>query len=535
MPVVQSHWIPGRGVRRVQRTDFRNEPFTNFQDPEERRRFQAALDRVRADLGRHYPLIIGGRRVDTEGRIVSVNPANPQEVIGTVARAGRQHADQALEAAEQAFARWSRFDPEARARALFRLAAVLRRRKHELSATMVLEVGKQWSEADADTAEAIDFCEWYGREMIRLAKPWPLYRPEGTDNETFYIPMGVGLVIPPWNFPLAILVGTTMAPVVAGNTVIVKPASSTPVIAAKFMECLEEAGFPEGVVNFLPGPGGEVGEYLVQHPRIRFINFTGSLEVGLRINELAAKMQPGQKWIKRVIAEMGGKDAIIVCDDADLDEAAAGIVQSAFGFQGQKCSACSRVIADQKIYDELLQKVVERTRNLKVGPAEDPDNHMGAVADENQFRKVLEYIEIGKGEGRLVTGGSALAGAPEKGYFIEPTIFADVDPKARIAQEEIFGPVLAFIKARDYDHALEIANDTVYGLTGSVYSRSRERLERARREFYVGNLYFNRKCTGALVGVEPFGGFNLSGTNAKAGGTDYLQLFMLAKSVSERL
>ncbi|HEX6987873.1 MAG TPA: L-glutamate gamma-semialdehyde dehydrogenase [Bacillota bacterium] len=515
--------------------DYRNEPYTDFLDPNERERFQAVLDRVRAGLGRHYDLIIGGRRVATDDRIVSINPANPQEVIGTVARARREHADQALEAAEEAFQRWSRTDPRARARALFRLAAILRRRKHELSATMVLEIGKQWAEADADTAEAIDFCEWYGREMIRLSEPWPLNKPAGTENETFYIPMGVGLVIPPWNFPLAILTGTTMAPVVAGNTVILKPASSTPVIAAKFMECVEEAGFPAGVINFLPGPGGEVGEYLVEHPRIRFINFTGSLEVGLRINELAAKVQPGQKWIKRVVAEMGGKDAIIVCDDANLEEAAVGIVQSAFGFQGQKCSACSRVIADARIYDDLLQKVTEKTKNLKVGPAENWENQMGALADENQFRKVLEYIEIGKSEGRLVTGGKAFPDAPARGYFIEPTIFADVDPRARIAQEEIFGPVLPFIKARDYDHALEIANDTVYGLTGSVYSRSRERLERARREFHVGNLYLNRKCTGALVGVEPFGGFNMSGTNAKAGGSDYLQLFMLAKSVSEKL
>lgn len=519
----------------MQVLDFRNEPFTDFLNEAEQERFRAALATVKAGLGRHYDLVIGGKRVSTVDKIVSVNPADPTEVIGTAAKGTHEHAELALEAAWRAFPGWSSLDPYARARHLFKLAAVLRRRKHELAATQVLEVGQSWAEADAQTAEAIDFCEWYGREMIRLSRPWQLYRPAGTDNETFYIPMGVGLIIPPWNFPLAILTGMTTSAVVTGNTVIVKPSEVTPVIAGKFMECIDEAGFPPGVINIVYGPGVEVGEYLVKHPRIRFISFTGSKEVGLRINELAAKVVPGQRWIKRVVAELGGKDAIIVDEDADLDLAAEGIVTSAFGFQGQKCSACSRAIIHTSVYDDVLQKIIEKTKNLKVGPPEHWENQMGPVASEAQFHKVLRYLEIGRNEGRLVTGGHPFPNAPEHGYFIEPTVFADVAPSATLAQKEIFGPVLAVIKANDFDHALEIANDTVYGLTGAVFARDRRKLELAREKFYVGNLYFNRKSTGALVGVEPFGGFNLSGTNAKAGGRDYLQLFMLAKTVSERL
>lgn len=515
---------------------FRNEPLTDFSIPANRDAFRQALELVQSRFGREYPIIIGGERIMTKDRIVSTNPAKPDEVVGYVARADRELADRAMATALAAFEEWSQVDPKARARILLKAAAIMRRRKHEISATMVVEIGKNWAEADADTAEAIDFLEYYAREMYRLSEPQPLTRIPGEDNELYYIPLGVGLVIPPWNFPCAILVGMTSSSIVAGNTVILKPASITPVVAALFVEVMEEAGLPPGVLNFLPGPGGEVGDYLVGHPQTRFITFTGSKEVGLRINERAAQTAPGQKWIKRVIAEMGGKDAIVVDQEADLEEAAAGIVTSAFGFQGQKCSACSRAIVHQDVYEPLLDLVVEKTRALLQGDPRNPAVHQGPVADRAAFESILRYIEIGKGEGRLVLGGGASPLAKETGgYFIEPTIFADVDSRARIAQEEIFGPVLAFIKAKDFKDAIRIANDTEFGLTGSVYSRNRANLEYARHHFHVGNLYFNRKSTGALVGVHPFGGFNMSGTDSKTGGHDYLLLLTQAKAVSEKL
>ncbi|MEW8979336.1 MAG: L-glutamate gamma-semialdehyde dehydrogenase [Symbiobacterium sp.] len=515
---------------------FRNEPLTDFSIPANRDAFRQALELVQSRFGREYPIIIGGERIMTKDRIVSTNPAKPDEVVGYVARADRELADRAMATALAAFEEWSQVDPKARARILLKAAAIMRRRKHEFSATMVVEIGKNWAEADADTAEAIDFLEYYAREMYRLSEPQPLTRIPGEDNELYYIPLGVGLVIPPWNFPCAILVGMTSSSIVAGNTVILKPASITPVVAALFVEVMEEAGLPPGVLNFLPGPGGEVGDYLVGHPQTRFITFTGSKEVGLRINERAAQTAPGQKWIKRVIAEMGGKDAIVVDQEADLEEAAAGIVTSAFGFQGQKCSACSRAIVHQDVYEPLLDLVVEKTRALLQGDPRNPAVHQGPVADRAAFESILRYIEIGKGEGRLVLGGGASPLAKETGgYFIEPTIFADVDSRARIAQEEIFGPVLAFIKAKDFKDAIRIANDTEFGLTGSVYSRNRANLEYARHHFHVGNLYFNRKSTGALVGVHPFGGFNMSGTDSKTGGHDYLLLLTQAKAVSEKL
>lgn len=512
--------------------EYKNEPFVNFALPENRAAMEAALAVVDIEKGRHYPLVIGGAKIDTAERITSLNPSLTSEVVGTVAKADVALADKAVAVAAEAFKTWQYVDPAERARYLFKAAAAMRRRKFEFSAWLVEEAGKNWGEADADTAEAIDFMEYYGRQMLRWAEGMPVTPLAGEQNECFYIPLGVGVVIPPWNFPLAILVGMTAAAVVAGNTVIMKPASVTPVIAAKFMALLEEAGLPPGVVNYLPGSGGAIGDHLVSHPQVRFVNFTGSKEVGLRINRLAAEVAPGQKWIKRVVAEMGGKDAIIVAADADLEEAAGGIVASAFGFQGQKCSACSRAIVVKEVYDELVAKVAAKARALKVGLAGDPTVNLGPVVDANAYNKVLEYIEIGKKEGRLVAGGEK---GDEAGYFIQPTVFADVAAKARISQEEIFGPVLAITKADSFDEALAMANDTEYGLTGAVYSRSRANLEKARREFHVGNLYFNRKCTGALVGVHPFGGFNMSGTDSKAGGADYLLLFMQAKSVSEKL
>ncbi|MDR6225778.1 L-glutamate gamma-semialdehyde dehydrogenase [Desmospora profundinema] len=511
---------------------FRNEPFTDFSQEGNRTAFEKALKKVESQLGQEYPLIIGGEEVRTDKKITSINPSNMDQVIGTVSKADQDLAERAIQSAAETFETWKRVSPHARARILYKAAAILRRKKHEFSAWLVYEAGKSWPEADADTAEAIDFMEYYGREMVRLAEATELTRLPGEDNEQYYIPLGVGIVIPPWNFPLAIMVGMTTSSVVAGNTVVLKPASNTTVIAAQFVKILHEAGLPKGVVNYLPGPGGEVGEYLVKHPLARYIAFTGSREVGLRINELAAKPAPGQKWIKRVIAEMGGKNSIIVDKEADLDEAAANIVKSAYGFSGQKCSACSRAIVHTDVYDEMLEKVTELIKQMKVGEAKTLGIDLGPVTDESSMNKILDYIETGKKEGRLVAGGGKAEG---NGYFIQPTLFADVDPKARIAQEEIFGPVLAFIKARDFDHALEIANNTEYGLTGAVFSRNRANLEKAREEYHVGNLYFNRKGTGALVGAHPFGGFNMSGTDTKAGGPEYLLLLTQAKLVSESL
>lgn len=512
--------------------DYRPEPFTNFNDEKNKKEFEAALQKVEAELGKEYPLIINGERIKTDAKITSVNPSKKSEVVGHVSKANQELAEQAMQAAANKFEEWKAVPGTHRARYLFRAAAILRRRKHEFSAWLVHESGKSWAEADADTAEAIDFMEFYGREMIRLSEEQPLTRLEGEDNELYYISLGVGVVIPPWNFPLAIMVGMTTASLVSGNTVVLKPASTTPVIAAKFMEILEDAGVPAGVVNFLPGSGSEVGDYLVEHPLTRYISFTGSRDVGLRINELAAKKTKGQKWIKRVIAEMGGKDTIVVDNDADLELAATNIMYSAFGFAGQKCSACSRAVIHQDVYDQVVDLVVEKSKKLTIGDIKKLDNYMGPVIDENAQKKVLKYIEIGKSEGRLALGGEK---GSDDGYFVQPTIFADVAPDACIMQEEIFGPVVALCKANDFDHALEIANNTEYGLTGSVFSRNRAHLEKSRTEFHVGNLYFNRKCTGAIVGVHPFGGFNMSGTDSKAGGRDYLLLFTQGKLVSELL
>jgi 1-pyrroline-5-carboxylate dehydrogenase len=511
------------------------EPFTDFSNVQEAQAFDKALAKVQGELGREISLVIGGKRITTSKTFVSINPSKKAEVIGRVAKADQTLAEQAMQSAFDAYKTWSKVTPEARANVLFKAAAILRHRKHEFSSWLMLESGKVRAEADADTAEAIDFMEYYGRQMTAMAKrsddllvPMP-----GENNRLEYIPLGVGIVIPPWNFPLAIMVGMTTASIVAGNTVVLKPASTTPVIAYKFYEVLEDAGLPPGVVNFVPGSGAEIGDFLVMHKLTRYIAFTGSREVGLRIHELSAKVSEGQMWLKRYIGEMGGKDSIIVDRDADVEAAAQGIVQSAFGFSGQKCSACSRAIVHKDVYDRVLQRAVELTKALRLGDVTKYANFTGPVVDEAAYNKILEYVGIGKGEGRLMTGG----GAPmaDIGFYVEPTIFADVDPKARVMQEEIFGPVLAFTKANDFNHALEIANNTEYGLTGSVYTQNRSHIERAREEFHVGNLYFNRKCTGAIVGVHPFGGFNLSGTDSKAGGPDYLLQFTQLKLSSEKL
>ena len=514
-------------------TEFRNEPFTDFTREENAVAMRSAIEKVKRDLGREYPLVINGERINTDNKFDSINPANRTQVVGTFQKATKELANRAVETAHEAFKSWSATPAQERIDLIFRVAALMRQRKHELSAWMIHEVSKSWAEADGDTAEAIDFCEFYAREMQRYAEPQPLTRVDGEDNALNYIAMGVGTVIPPWNFPLAIMAGMTAAAIVTGNTVVLKPSSDAPTIAFKFFELLEEAGLPKGVVNFMTGSGAEVGDIIVDHPKTRFVAFTGSKEIGLRINERAAKVQEGQIWIKRVVAEMGGKDAIIVADDANLDDAALGIVQSAFGFQGEKCSACSRAIIDAKVYDSMLEKIVERTAKVKVGDPTDPATNMSAVINEKAFKAINGYIEKGKAEGGRVLAGGGSDG--EQGFFIEPTVIADVKAGDTIEQEEIFGPVLAVIKAEDYDDALRIANDTEFGLTGAVYSADEEKLERARREFHVGNLYLNRKCTGALVGVHPFGGFNMSGTDSKAGGRDYLLLFMQAKLSSTRI
>ena len=508
-----------------------NEAYTDFTVPANRQRQQEAIAAIRGDLGRHYDNWIAGQAIQTGQWLESVNPSQPSEIIGRHAKANADQARLAVEDAHAFFPEWARTPVARRVEILVKTAAILRARKPEFNAWLILESGKSFAEAEADTAEAIDFCEYYARQMLRYASPEPIVQMPGETNEMVYLPLGVGVVIPQWNFPLAILAGTAVAALVCGNTVVLKPSSETPIIAAKFVEVLHEAGLPPRALHLCVGSGSEVGDTLVTHPKTRFVSFTGSREIGLRINELAARPQPGCIWIKRVVAEMGGKDAILVDDNCDLEAAATGVVQSAFGFQGQKCSACSRAIVHEAVYDEFLAKVKAKTESLTQGPADNPANAMGPVISAKARQTILAYIELGKSEGRLITGG----GSAGDGYFIQPTVIADVDRKARIFQEEIFGPVLAITRARDFDHGLELVNDSDYGLTGAVYTFDKARLEKARRLFHVGNLYLNRKCTGAMVGAHPFGGFNMSGTDSKAGGPDYLLQFLQAKSIAEKI
>lgn len=513
---------------------YQTEPLTDFTKQENIEKYEKALRLVESYLGKHYDLVIGGKRIKTEKVMTSLNPANHKEVVGTISQASKAEVDLAMAKALEAFETWKHVDPKVRADVLFKSANIIRRRKHEFSALMTKEAGKPWSEADADTAEAIDFLEYYGRQMLTINRidDVVLSRKDMERNEYRYIPLGVGAIISPWNFPLAILTGMSSAAIVSGNTVLLKPASTTQVIAYKYIEVLEEAGLPSGVINFIPGSGSEIGDYIVNHPKTRFISFTGSKEVGQGIYEKAAKVQPGQIWLKRVIAEMGGKDAIVVDKVADLDLAAESIVKSAFGFSGQKCSACSRAIIHQDVYDIVVSKMKKIVETLKVGDPTDRQTFVGPVNDKNAFKKISSYFEVGEKEGKLLFGGKA---NDEKGYFIEPTIYIDLKPDSRLMQEEIFGPILAVCKVKDFDEALKVANNTEFGLTGAVISNDRMNLEKARRDFHVGNLYFNRKCTGAIVGYQPFGGFNMSGTDSKAGGPDYLVLHMQGKTISEAL
>jgi len=512
---------------------FANEPFTDFADPENARSIRRALDYVASHLGVEYNLIIGGKRLKTAERIRSINPARPAEIVGIHQKAGAAQVEPAMSAALRAYESWSRTPTDVRVSLLLGAASIIRERKFEFMAWLTYEVGKNWAEADADVGETIDFLEFYAREALRLAAATTPIQYPGERNELLYIPLGVGAIISPWNFPFAIMAGMTAAAIVAGNTVILKPSSDSPTIAARFVEVLEQAGLPDGVVNFCPGSGASFGNAIVEHPKTRFIAFTGSKSVGIEIHERAAHAQPGQIWIKRTILEMGGKDSILVCADANMDAAVNGVVASAFGFSGQKCSACSRAIIEAPLYDVFIERLRERAATLTLGdPAANPN--MGPVINQAALDTMLKFIEVGKKEGRLIAGGNAptMTGA---GYFLEPTVFADIAPDAALAQEEIFGPVLAVIKVANFEEGLRVANNTEYGLTGSIYSSDREHLNRARRDFHVGNLYFNRKCTGAMVGAHPFGGFNMSGTDSKAGGPDYLYLFTQAKSVAEKL
>ncbi len=513
-------------------TPFKNEPVKSFADPADVAAMEAALEEVKASFGRFYPLVIDAERVETKKRIRSLNPAAPSEIVGETASASADDAQRAIDAAQRAFEGWREVPARERAEFLFKAAAAIRERRFLYDALLVYEVGKSWPEADADLAEAIDFLEFYGREMLRYAQPQPVTPIAGEENELVYIPLGVGAVIPPWNFAAAIMIGMSSAAIVAGNTVVLKPSSDSAIIAAWFVDLMHELGLPPGVLNFLPGSGSEIGDLIVAHPKVRFISFTGSKEVGLHINELAAKPEKGQRWIKRVVAEMGGKDAIIVAADADLDAAVEGVAVSAFGFQGQKCSACSRAIVEEPLYDAFLEKLRERVAKITVGDPSRRGTYMGPVINAKALETISKYIDVGKSEGRLVAGGKRREG---DGYFLEPTVIADISPNARIAQEEIFGPVLAVIKARDFNDALAIANGTEFGLTGSVYTSDEKKIERATDEFFVGNLYFNRKSTGAMVGAHPFGGFNMSGTDSKAGGRDYLLLYLQAKTVSRKV
>lgn len=513
-------------------TEFRNMTYLDFSKEDIHNLQKAELDKVRANLGKEYPNIIDGKEVFTDRKTTSYNPSRKTEVIGIFQKGGKEDAENAMQSALKAFETWKYTSAEERASYLFKAAEIMKRRRMEINAWMITEAGKNYLEADADTCEGIDFMEFYAREALRYGKMQELTPYENEKNEYFYIPLGVGVCIPPWNFPFAIMAGISAAAFVSGNTVVLKPSSETPMMAYLFADIMREAGLPNGVLNYFVASGAEAGDYIVDHPKTRFISFTGSMEVGLRIMERAAKINPGQIWIKRVIAEMGGKDAMLIDSECDVDYAVKEVVAAAFGFQGQKCSACSRAIVDEKIYDTFVSKLKDEVAKIKVGDPYD-NNRMGAVISAKAEASILDYIKIGREEGKLLIGGNKVKDLD--GYYIEPTVFIDIKEDARLAQEEVFGPVLAVIKAKDYDHALKIANNTIYGLTGGVITNNPQKIERAKKEFHCGNLYINRKCTGAMVDVHPFGGFNMSGTDSKAGSKDYLMLFMQGKSVATRV
>jgi len=513
--------------------EFKNEVYTDFKNEEKRKEMEKVLENVEKDFGKEHHIVIGGKKFQLNEKFVSINPSKKDEIVGVFQKGDEKIAEMALKSAWDAFKAWKNFSQEKRAEYLFKIADTLRRKRLEFDSYLVFETGKNWLEADADVAEAIDFCDYYALESLKYGKVFDMYPYDNEKDEMVYIPLGAGVVIPPWNFPLAILVGMTTSAIVTGNTVVLKPSSDAPFIATKFMEVLEEVGLPDGVVNLVTGPGPVVGDYLVKHPKTRFISFTGSKEVGLKITEEAGKHYEGQIWIKRVVTEMGGKNAIIVEDDANIDSAVTGCIASAFGFQGQKCSALSRLLVNEKIYDDFLNKYVEKAKNIKIGPTKFYENYLGPVINETSYNKILNYIEIGKKDGKILAGGGP--DENKEGYFIKPTIIELNDTNSRVWKEEIFGPVVAVLKYKNFEEAIKLFNDTEYGLTGAIYTKDREKINIAKKELHCGNLYINRKCTGAMVGVHPFGGFNMSGTDSKAGGPDYLLLFLQAKAIGEFL
>lgn len=513
--------------------EFKNEVYTDFKNEEKRKEMEKVLENVEKDFGKEHHIVIGGKKIKLDEKFVSINPSNKDEIIGVFQKGDKKIAEMALNNAWEAFKIWKNFNQEKRAEYLLKIADTLRKKRLEFDSYLVFETGKNWLEADADVAEAIDFCDYYALESLKYGKIFDMYPYDNEKDEMVYIPLGAGVIIPPWNFPLAILVGMTTSAIVTGNTVVLKPSSDSPFIATKFMEVLEEVGLPDGVVNLVTGPGPVVGDYLVKHPKTRFISFTGSKEVGLKIVEEAGKHYEGQIWIKRVVAEMGGKNAIIVEDDANIDSAVTGCIASAFGFQGQKCSALSRLLVNEKIYDEFLNKYIEKAKNIKIGPTKLYENYLGPVINETSYNKILNYIEIGKKDGKILAGGEP--DENKEGYFIKPTVIELNDINSRVWKEEIFGPVVGVLKYKNFEDAIKLFNDTEYGLTGAIYTKDREKINIAKKELHCGNFYINRKCTGAMVGVHPFGGFNMSGTDSKAGGPDYLLLFLQAKAIGEFL
>lgn len=510
---------------------FYNEPLKDFALEENRNAIKLALTDAKRNLGKTYPLFINGKEIKTSKTLAVKNPSKSDQILGQVCMASQQEAEQAYQAAAVAYPKWRKLPAEERARLVNRVADLMSRDRFKLMATQILEVGKPWAEADGDVAEAIDFCRYYARQMLELSKPLKVGNIPGESSLYEYLPRGVNLAIAPWNFPLAILAGQVMAAAVTGNTVIMKPAEQSSLVASGLMDLIKEAGFPNGVINFLPGYGEEVGEYLVQHPQITTIAFTGSKTVGLHILQEAAKHKPGQQHVKRCIIEMGGKNAVIIDSDADLDEAVDGVLYSAFGFAGQKCSAASRVIVLSEVFEKFESRLLESTKNLMLANAEEGAAYLGPVIDEEAYQRILNTIEEAKKTNKLLHQGSA----PQGGYYIPPTIFTQVDPESKLAREEIFGPVLALIKAKDLNHAIEIANNTEYALTGGLFSRSPLNIEKVRREFEVGNLYINRGITGAMVDRHPFGGYKMSGVGSKTGGPDYLKQFMEPRCVTENM